>query len=134
VIAARRAGKNARCKCGESRPEALVTGRKPAICVECQRREQGKTTMDNHHVAGKRNSPVTICVPANDHLAELSAAQFDWPTETLRNPSGNQLLKVAASIRGYIDANEYFVETILRPLPELLEKLAEKERRKVGDK
>ena len=89
--------------------------------------------MDNHHVAGKRNSQVTIRVPANDHLAELSAAQLDWPTETLRNPSGNQLLKIAASIRGYIDAREYLVET-LRPLPELLEKLAEKEGRKAGDK
>jgi hypothetical protein len=31
--AARRLPKNARCACGESRPEALIAGSKPIICA-----------------------------------------------------------------------------------------------------
>jgi len=130
--AARRAGENARCTCGEQNPDALITGSKPKVCFECRNRSEGKNTTEKHHVAGKANSPITISVPLNVHRA-LSIDQLDWPTETLRNPSGNELLKIAASIRGYIDANQYLVET-LRSLPELLEKLAEKERRKAGGK
>jgi hypothetical protein len=85
--AARRVGNNNRCRCGETRIEALV-GRS-GICAECLRTKRGHTLMDNHHVAGKSNSHVTVAIPANDHRSVLSVAQYDWPKETL------EILKVA---------------------------------------
>jgi hypothetical protein len=126
AVSTRRVGVDAKCACGEARPEALIPGSKPHVCAECQRRAQGKSVLDYHHVAGRSNSPVVISVPANDHRAVLSTAQYDWPKNTLENPEDLQLLKVAACIRGFIDTQVY-LSNILRPLPELLEKLAELE-------
>lgn len=60
--------------------------------------------MDDHHVFGKANDPTTIVtVPANDHRAELSVAQQDWPKKTPENPDGSPLLAAAARIRGFVD-------------------------------
>src|SRR6185312_2651678 len=80
--AKRRVGENAKCDCGETRPEALKA---KIICEECDRKAQGKTSSDDHHVGGRNNSSVTVGVPANDHRAELSTAQYDWPRRTLEN-------------------------------------------------
>ncbi len=131
IRAARRAGENARCNCGEQNPDALITA-KPTICFECKNRSEGKKRNENHHVAGKANSPITMSTPANIHRA-LSMDQIDWPVETLRNPSGNQLLKIAGSIRGFLDTHDRLVNALIRPLPELLEKLAENQTREAGD-
>jgi hypothetical protein len=60
-------------------------------------------------VAGKANDPTTIPVDVNDHRAELSPAQDDWPTETLENREGNPLLASAARDRGLVDTNDYFL-------------------------
>jgi len=79
--------------------------------------------MDKHHVAGNANSKVTIPVPANDHRAELTEAQYDWPKRTLENPDGSPLLAMAASIRGYVDTVGYLNEKLLTQNPELLELL-----------
>lgn len=130
AVAARRVGEGAKCSCGEARPEALIAGSNPIICTECQRKLRGQSITDNHHVAGETNSSVTIPVPANDHSAILNVAQYDWPQETLKNESENQYLKMAASIRGYIDTQRYFLGKLLEPIPEVLEKLAELECRK----
>lgn len=65
AAATRRAGKNTRCTCGETRIKALVGS--TGVCAECQRNREGRAVMDKHHVAGKRNSSVTIAVSANDH-------------------------------------------------------------------
>src|SRR5437016_11325948 len=89
AIAQRRVGINARCECGEARPEALIRKKKRIICHECKRKEKGMKTKDNHHFAGKANSPITVSVPVNDHSAELNVAQYDWPQETLENPDGS---------------------------------------------
>jgi hypothetical protein len=129
TLAARRFGENAQCACGEARPEALISGRRLILCVQCQRKNKGQNIMDKHHVAGRANSPTTIAVPANNHRAILSVDQQDWPKETLENPDGLDLLKAAASIRGFIDTHDYLINQLLRPLPELLEKLADLERR-----
>lgn len=126
AIAARRVGQGARCACGEARPDALIPGSEPKICAGCQRVQKRKHPTDFHHVAGRRNSAITIPVPVNDHRAVLSPAQFDWPKETLENPTGDELLKIAGSLRGYIDTNSYLLDTLLRPLPEMLEALAKK--------
>src|SRR6185295_7464465 len=83
--ATRRAGQDARCvECGETQLEALNIKRSPITCEQCQRKKRGKTIMDNHHIAGKANSPITTSIPANDHRAVLSAAQYEWPPKTLQ--------------------------------------------------
>jgi hypothetical protein len=79
--------------------------------------------MDDHHVAGKASSPLTVSVPVNDHRADLSVSQYDWPKETRENPDGSPLLAAAASIRGFIDTVVYLVEKGLRWVAELLERL-----------
>jgi hypothetical protein len=121
AASARRVGINARCACGETRPEALVVGIKPVICAECQRKKQGKCIMDNHHIAGKANSPATIAVPVNIHRAELSTAQYDWPKETLANPEGSPLLKGAACIRGASDLIVRIIKDLILWIAEMLE-------------
>ena len=126
----RRTGEDAKCACGEARPDALIAGSNPVACTQCRRKEQGKSIMDNHHVAGRANSLLTISIPANDHRAELSTAQYDWPRKTLENPDPNELLKRASFLRGFIDTNQYLVNSLLRPIPELLEELAEQLRKK----
>jgi hypothetical protein len=121
AIAARRFGEKAQCACGESRPEALIPDSRPTNCYECDRKKHGKATVDQHHVAGKSNSPITIPVPVNDHRARLSADQYSWPKETRENPDGSPILSTAASLRGYSDTTAYLVETLLNP--EMLEAL-----------
>ena len=149
--AARRVGLDAKCACGEARPLALIPGSKPMICAACDRRRREQKTEDDHHVAGKANSPVTSPIFVNDHRAILSPAQYEWPKETLENPHGDQHRQMAAWIRGFIDiqqcrSNEmrhlinellsiidkqsYLLEELLRPLPEMLESRAEKPRGK----
>lgn len=109
--------------CGESRPEALIAGSNPMLCAECKRRTEGKKTSDAHHVAGEANTPVTVSLPTNDHRAELSVAQMDWPRRTLENPRGSPILAGAASERGFTDTTQYLLERLLYPNPEMLETL-----------
>jgi hypothetical protein len=124
-VAARRVGQNAQCThCGETRPEALNAKSKPITCEECQRLKRGKTIMDNHHIAGKANSPITTSILANDHRAELSTSQQDWPKETLENRDGCPLLKGAAFIRGFVDTVYYYMKEFLLWIAELLELLS----------
>ena len=124
VVGTKRVGKGARCACGETRTEALIPNTKPIICARCKRIKKGKSVLDDHHVAGVANSPVTVPVPVNDHRARLSVEQYEWPAATLRNPDANELLAAAAAIRGYIDTNLYLTEKLLGPVAELLERLA----------
>jgi|SRR5580698_2061782 hypothetical protein len=119
--AARRVGVNSRCACGESRPEALIPKSKPMICAACNSKKKGKTPVDNHHVFGKANSPITIPIPVNDHRAELSPAQYDWPKETLENPHGSPLRAGAACIRGFVDTVVHMIKKGLLWVAEALE-------------
>jgi hypothetical protein len=129
--AARRVGVDAKCTtCGESRPDALIAGSKPIICARCQREQKGHSTIDNHHPAGKANSPVTITIPANDHRAILSVAQYNWPQDTLENPHADPDLQMAASIRGYLDMQRYLEDSLLRPIIEKLEARADKSKKR----
>ncbi len=123
VTAARRVGKNKQCACGEARPEALITGSELTICAECQRKRKGHTIMDDHHPAGKANNPATVPVPANDHRADLSVAQQNWPKPTRENPDGSPLLAAAGCVRGFVDQIIYLVKKLLLWIPEMLEKL-----------
>ena len=113
ATAARRVGAGARCACGEAHPEALIAGSDPVTCAACDRKGHGKTPLDNHHVAGRANSPITIPVPVNDHRAILSSAQYDWPKNTLENGEASPLLAAAAYIRGLADTVTYLVGQVL---------------------
>jgi hypothetical protein len=125
VVAARRVGVDASCSCGEKRPEALVPGIKPTTCAACQRAASGRSLIDNHHFASKANSPTTIPVPVNDHRAQLSVAQADWPKSTLTNVQRSPLLAAAASVRGFVDTVIYLIEQGLLWVADMLEKLDE---------
>jgi hypothetical protein len=102
------------------------------ICAACKRKKEEKTTVDNHHVAGKANSPVTMPVPVNDHRADLSASQQDWPKETLQNPDGSPLLVAAAHIRGFVDYLVYLAKKFLHWSAEMLEELDKFLRQRLG--
>ncbi len=134
ATSARRVGAESQCACGEKRPEALIAGSNPTICADCERKKLGRKTFDDHHVPGKRNSPVTIPVPVNDHRAELSVAQLDWLKETRENPEGSPLLAAAAGTRGFADTNVYLVEKLLLPNAEMLECLDAYLEKKFGPK
>ena len=122
AAAVRRAGKNTRCACGETRVEALVPGK--GLCAACNRTMKKQSTLDNHHVAGRRDSPVTVPIPVNDHRAILSEAQYDWPKATLENPDGCPLRWAAGCIRGFVDTVVYMIERLLRRIAEMLEVLS----------
>jgi hypothetical protein len=121
--ARRRTGNRMRCVCGETRAEALI--KNTGICVECERKAKGHGVLDTHHVAGRANSSVVVRVPANDHRAELSDAQRDWPKATLENPRESPLLTAAACTRGFIDTARYLIEQLLSWVAEMLEILDE---------
>jgi hypothetical protein len=120
--AARRIGHGKKCKwCGETRPLALLPGSNPTTCASCERKKSGQSTFDRHHPAGRANNPATVPVWVNDHRAGLSDAQYDWPDETWKNPSGSPILMSAASIRGYYETSEYLMDELLLRTATLLE-------------
>jgi len=123
AIAARRiAGR--KCGCGEERPSALISKGDCVKCHECLNKKKGKSTVENHHVAGEANDCTTIPIPANDHRAELSQAQYDWPKQTLENPAGCPLLASAGCVRGFADTEAYLIDKLLLRRVEMLETLS----------
>jgi hypothetical protein len=123
VVASRRVGENARCGCGEAETFALIEGREPATCVECDRLKRGESVMDRHHIAGRNNSPLTISIPANLHRL-LSERQYDWPQGMLENPDRHALIRIAAMLQGFIDLLDCLVDRCLRPIPTMLMRIA----------
>ena len=124
AVAARRFDAQARCACGESRPEALVEATSPVLCHECQRSANGQSQIDAHHFAGRANDGTTVPVPTNEHVAALSERQRDWPRETLENPSGDPLLRGAACIRGFVDYVTHLIANGVLWVAEMLERLS----------
>jgi hypothetical protein len=134
VIAARRIGEGRKCRCGETRPEALIPLTDPMTCASCDRKARGKSENDDHHIAGRANSPITIKILANDHRAELNVSQQDWPRKTLENPDSSPLLSGAAHIRGFVDLLVYLVQQFLLWVSDMLELLDTTLERKWGQK
>jgi len=62
-------------------------------------------------------------VPVNDHRAELSVAQDDWPKKTRENPDRSPLIAAAGCIRGFMDYILYLVDRFLRWTAEAFEEL-----------
>lgn len=121
--AQRRVGEDAACTCGERRPAALIVGREPIVCFECDARERGASTLEEHHCAGRTNDPTTTNVPVNDHRAVLTEDQYNWPRRTQENPDGSPLLAISGCIRGFIATANYLMERLLGRIPEQLEAL-----------
>ena len=134
TIATRRIGQGNKCACGEDRPEALIRGSNPRVCAKCDRRKMGRRKTDDHHIAGQANDPATISVPVNDHRAELSVAQQDWPPKTLQNPDGSPLLAAAARIRGFVDTSNYLMQHFLLQGAAVLELLDTNNKQESGQK
>jgi hypothetical protein len=129
--AQRRVGREAACACGEARPFSLISGRSPSICFHCERLAYGREPFEDNHAFGKRNSPLTIRYPVDDHRAVLSVAQYRWPPETLQNPAGDPFLTAAARFRGLYDNFKYMLEDCLEEASRL-EQLSAAMRRKYG--
>jgi hypothetical protein len=106
----------------------------PLICAACDRRKKGRRTTDAHHIAGQANDPMVLSVFANDHRAELSVAQQEWPAQTLQNPDRSPLLTAAARIRGFVDTSIYLMQHFLLPAAVLLEFLDTMLERELGRK
>ena len=121
AIAQRRVGVGAKCTCGEARPEALIREKNRVICQACKRKQNGITRKDDHHFAMKANSPVSVPIPVNDHVADLNTAQQDWPKQTRENPTGSPLIAAAACIRGFIDTILHLIEKGLHWVADMLE-------------
>ena len=122
--AARRVGNNAQCTyCDETRPDALIANSEPLSCAKCQRKRQGRTTIDDHHVAMRANHPGTMPALVNDHRAVLSVAQYEWPKKTRENPDGSPLIAAAGCIRGVMDYIFYLIEKFLYWSAGMLEEL-----------
>jgi hypothetical protein len=120
TIAKRRVG-NRYCRCGEDRPEALISD--SAWCAECQRKHEGAATEDGHHYAGAANDPIQLAIRSNDHRADLTTAQQEWPKQTRENPDGSPLLAGAGRVRGFIDTIVYLIRKGLLWVAETLEKI-----------
>lgn len=114
--------KNARCACGEDRPEALIRDSNPLTCFRCKQRMDGKSGRELHHVAGNANHPGTIQTDGNDHRV-LSAAQSSWESKILRNPHGSPLIAAAACILGSVQFVVHVTQTFLLWIVEMLVKL-----------
>lgn len=109
-------------ECTEVDPAAL-TGTAPDIrCYECLGVSGGRGWTEDHHLGGQHNDPATASLPGNDHRF-LNDAQLDWPEETLRNPDGSPLLKIAALLRGFLDVLWLIIERAVGWIPTALESL-----------
>jgi hypothetical protein len=126
-------GRNARCACGETRPEALIQGMKPMRCTACQRRRNGQAETDEHHVASKNNHPLTVTVPVNEHRAILTVMQMDWSKRMRENPSGCPIMAGAAMLRGAVDTILYLIDKGIDWVIALMETMSAFLRERWGD-
>jgi hypothetical protein len=85
-----------------------------------------------HHVAGRANSPITVPVPVNDHRAELTRAQEDWPKPTRENPKRSPLRAAAGAIRGFVDHVVYLLRRTVLWVADLLEVLDDELSQRLG--
>lgn len=110
--------------CGEINQCALVEKTRPILCYACQQKttQNGKSPVENHHIAGQNNSDSTVTLPANDHRL-LSDMQQDWPASTLRNADGSPLLQAAAAVRGWLDILSLIIDRVIGWIPVFLESL-----------
>ncbi len=96
--ARKRFGNEACAECGESDELTLQEFEGRVLCRRCTLLAQGLAPTEDDHPFGKRNSPKTRAMDANDH-ALVTALQGYWPTATQRNKHGSRKVKLAAGLR-----------------------------------
>lgn len=102
--------------CSETDPRAL-TGASPAIvCAEHAADRDGRSWLEAHHLAGRRNAPVTVWLPANWHARMTHRQQTAWRRELLRNPRADPLLRAEALLRGSRETVAVVLDEGLGPL------------------
>jgi len=114
-----------RCRvlgCTEVDPFALTGVAPDILCREHEAEDRGCNPIEDHHVAGRHNDPLTVPALGNDHGA-LSELQALWPRETLRNPRGSPLLGMAAWVRGWLDIHRVIIDRAVGRIPDGLERL-----------
>jgi hypothetical protein len=57
----------------------------------------GRSPIEDHHVLGRANDPITIPVPGNLHR-QLSDRQRDWPRELRRHSHRDPLIWMATAL------------------------------------
>jgi hypothetical protein len=118
--------------CTETNALALSGIHPDCQCYEHVRLTSGRSPVEYHHLAGRHNDPFTLPIPGNDHRV-LSDLQQEWPVGTLRNPDASPLLKIAASIRGWLDILRLIIERTIGWIPTSLEQLDTILRLKLGE-
>jgi hypothetical protein len=75
----------------------------------------GRRTIEEQHVSGRHNSPVTAWLPSNPHAVATFLQQTSWRPELLRNPRSDPLLRLEAAIRGSRETLVAVLEGVLEP-------------------
>jgi len=73
-------------------------------------------------------------VEVNDHRAELSVSQLNWPKEMLQNPRGCPVIAVAARIQGFAETLIHLLEKLILWIPEMLMGLSSFLKNELGEK
>jgi len=116
---ARSLGPDARCaRCGCTDVTALIRpkstkGRRRILCYECTQAQDGKRTVEDHHLLGQANDEATIPVPGNAHCV-LTDLQRDHPKALRTNPERDPLIWLAQLCHSVKDVFTYCVEWLDR--------------------
>jgi hypothetical protein len=129
----RRVGDGARCACGETDPRCLTRNGDIIRCYECAQIDAGRSPIEQHHVAGRRNSAQTVPIPANEHRI-LSDWQLDWHPATLRNPDGSPVLSAASAVEGWLNVLRLIIERTVGWIPDFLVRVDAWLREHLGDR
>jgi hypothetical protein len=109
--------------CGETNPFVLIGADPELYCALHAAEFAGRRWFEDHHNQGAANDPDDIlAIPINDHKV-LSSYQAEWPSETLRNPDGNPLLRAAAATRSFLDYLRIIIDRTVGWVPRFLEGL-----------
>jgi len=114
--------------CDETDPFALTGTYPDVLCYEHRVR-----AFEGQHPPGQHNADVAMRTRGNDHRI-WDEAKKDWPDQTLKNPHGDPLLKIAATARSLLDWFRLLVERLLGWIPEFCERLSDALRRRHGDR
>lgn len=111
--------------CTEDDPRALTGAEPSVLCAEHAAARDGRSLHEDHHIAGRHNRAATAPIPVNGHAVLTFLQQSAWPTQLLRNPTADPLLRAAASIRGSRETAEIINAKILAPTEAELLQLSE---------
>src|SRR4051812_21033508 len=74
--------------CAERNTRLLVPDKEPILCLDCLATARGRSAVEMHHFAGRKNSNLTVPLTRNQH-GIVSDLAYAWPQKTRDNPSGS---------------------------------------------